>query len=170
MAHLVTDDSANGAVVSSIVHAGVEERRLEDGSREVDAVVTGGIESINHLRVAGKLGLVNLLAPLLFQVAATQGRYYLVVVGAQALALVYLHVLFHVLPLVRVTYIDAHAAQFLDGLGLGGRCHPRILLDALGKGILQVVYHVYYPLLATLGEVLGHIQFADRLAHEILDK
>ena len=45
--------------------------------------------------------------------------------------------------------------------------HPRRLVDALGKGCLQVVHKGQHALLAALGEVLLHIELAYRLAHHV---
>jgi hypothetical protein len=38
MRHLVADDGADRAVVHGIVGVGIEERRLQDAGREVDAL------------------------------------------------------------------------------------------------------------------------------------
>src|SRR5437660_12666156 len=62
MRHLVADDGSGSAVVKRHVTAGVEERRLEDTGRKIDAVVLRAVEGVDCGSGHAPFGLVGRLA------------------------------------------------------------------------------------------------------------
>ncbi len=55
-------------------------------------------------------------------------------------------------------------------LDLGGRTHPRQVVDRRGVGLHQVVDQLHHARLVRRREVLGHVDLADRLAHRIVER
>ena len=67
----MTDDRSNGTVVADIIGLRIEERGLQDGSREVDAIEQRVLEGVYRLRRASHLGLIYRLAPMLTEIGST---------------------------------------------------------------------------------------------------
>ena len=59
--------------------------------------------------------------------------------------------------------------QFLQRFGLGGVAHPGVFLQTVLESLLQVFYQTIDTLLAGLGEILCHVEFADGLAKVATD-
>ena len=169
VSHLVAHDDADGTIVRGIVGLGVEERWLQDGSGEVDAVEQRVIEGVDRLGRARHLGLVDGLAPVLAQV----GLAHLLVDADEVLDQVFvfadIDILLHILPFVGIAGVDVDGVQLLQRLGLGRVAHPGILLQAVLESLLQVFDELHHALLATLGEELLDIEFADGLAQATAD-
>src|ERR1700734_1165195 len=62
MADLVADDGADAAIVGRIVRLGVEERRLQNRSREHDLIQLGIVIGIDSLSVHAPFGAIDWLA------------------------------------------------------------------------------------------------------------
>ena len=123
MTHLMSDHTTDGTIVHSIVGIWIEERRLQDSSREADFVGSGMIVGIDGLRRHVPLRLVNGLIHLTVQFikGAPLSDIGQVLVERQALVNLQSAV---VLPLVRIADLDDKVLEFVLGLSLGLNTHP----------------------------------------------
>ena len=80
-----------------------------------------------------------------------------VIIFAQTFALVDVYILLQVLRAIGITDEDTHRAEFLDGFLLGSFRHPCVVLDSLGKSILQVSYQLSGTLATAFREIFGNI-------------
>ena len=169
MTHLVTNYYADSTIVCCVVGLWVEEWRLQDGCREVDAVEEWVVECVNSLWCASHLGLVNRLMPVFAEHGCTRLLNDADIVLYQVLAFANVNKLLHVLPLVGITHIDIHSVQFLQCFSLGRIAHPCVLLQTIFECLLQVFNQTDHTLFARLREVLLSIQFAYGLAQVAAD-
>ena len=130
MRHLVSDDSADGTVVESVVRLRVEERRLKYACGEADLVCRGVVVGIDCLRRHEPFGLVNRLAYLLAQFVESEELVYVaeVLVERQCVSDFKSGV---VSPFVGVSDFHDEVAEFVLSLLFCLCAHPCCLVDAL---------------------------------------
>ncbi len=158
--HLVADHHADAAVVDRRIGGRVEERRLQDGGRKHHLIVGGVVVGVHRLRghapfhlVDGLVEPLDLAVPL---VALVTLGVPIEVVGADGQLGI-------IAPLVRIADLDRELAELFLGLLLRLRAHPGQALDPRGQGGVQVGHQGVHLRLGLGGEVLGHIETADRL-------
>ena len=160
--HFVADYHANGTIVGCIVGIHIEERWLQDGSREADLVGGGVVVGIHRLRRHAPLVLVNGLA-MLVQVAASLVDCRSLDVLIERLLRIDLQATV-VAPLVGITNLDCERVEFDQCVNLGRVAHPGQASDVCSQRLAQVGDQAHHLLLAVLGKVLLDIQFAHSLA------
>ena len=162
----VADGAAGVAVVGSVVHFRIVERRLQHAGREVDVVhlrievsVNGGSGDVPFAVVDGLADLVDVAAAL-------------ELVGALDVAgEIIAHNLHRtvVAPLVGIADLVADARQLDQRLLLGFRAHPVERADALPHRVFDAPHHIERALLELGGKDFGHIHLSQRLAQAIVD-
>ena len=167
--HLMTDDRSNGTVVADIIGLRIEERGLQDGGWEVDAVELWHITGVHRLWRHWHQLLVHGLAPVLAVKSSTCFLFDADKVLYEVLILTDVGELLQILPLIGVAYVDIHGVQLLQCLDLGGVAHPGVLLQAVLESLLQVFYQAIDTLLAGLGEIFCHIELTDGLRQVVVD-
>ena len=125
---LVADDGADGAVVGGVGRRGIEERRLQDGGGEVEAVVERKVDGVDGLRIHAPLLAIDGLADaaelvvILEELGAPDvaeeivGTNLEAGVGAEG---------------VGIADADLQRAEFGECFGLGGGRHPCDRFEAL---------------------------------------
>ena len=121
MADLVADDGADGAVVVGGGGLGIEEGRLQDGGREVEAVVEWKVDGVDGLRGHAPLFAVDRFSD------AVEGVVIVEEAGVPEIGeeIVWFYFVAGVAaPVVGIADADLEGAEFGDGFFLRGGCHP----------------------------------------------
>ena len=163
----VADGAARVAVVRSVVHLRVEQRRLQHAGREVDVVHLRIEVRVHRRRRHAPLGAVQRLADL-GQLAA---HFELVAALDVAGEVAGLHVVGAVVaPLVRVADLVDDGGQFLLRLLLGLGAHPVEFVDVLLHRVFDLARHVQRFLLQLGRERAADEFLAQRFAQLVVDQ
>ena len=155
----MTNNHTNSTIVGYIVCLWIKERWLQNSCWEIQTIEQRMIECIYSLWRARHHCLVNRLTPMFTQVSRTCFLTYTNEVFNHILILSDVDKLLKVFPCIRITHINMHSMQFLQSLLLGYITHPCIFLQTILESLLQVLNQLNNTLLATLWEILLHIQF-----------
>src|SRR6266487_2315213 len=167
VADLVTDDRADRSVIGRIVAARIEERILQDRSREHNLVHARVVVGVDHLGSHEPLVMVDRLADLvhlaveLESMSGTHVGHETCRIDPQAGV---------VPPSNRVADLRRELPQLVQGPPAGVCPHPFELLDALAVGLEEVGHQDIHPLPGPRREVPADVGSADSFPHRPLDQ
>src|ERR1035437_5964346 len=160
---LVPNDGSDRPIVRGGGRLGIEERRLQNRGRKVEAVVQREVDGVDGL---------GLHAPL-FAVHGNADAAELVVILEEATAPDIAEEISGLdleagvaAPVVGVADTDVECAEFGERLGFGGRGHPRQGRETDAEGSHDVVYHRLGLGFGFGREVALHVQLADCVAEQ----
>ena len=165
--HLVAYHHADGTVVEGIVGRHVEERNLQNTSREADFVRGRVVVRVHGLRCHVPVVYVDGLSSHVVDVVLVPELQVLNVVLIVRFFRVYGH-LCYVNPLVGIAHFHVEGVQLQQGVHFRRVVHPFLRGYTLAQGYLQVLHQLHHALLGSSGEVLLHIDAPQGLTHSPL--